>query len=876
MAHVSAKNAVLSRKETEARLVRHYLYTDGAGGAGPVTYIDASREELAEAIGVSRGEAIAALLSACGDEDEVAQVFADGWSAAWPDKGSPGFFRYLVLTCAVVASADENEDSQDFGLNLQRLYRTRRTFGQRGGLPSLWNRLVGWCASKRAAGAPVRALVLPPRGPGEHIGVTNAMSFPSWRDVIRLKRELERSPALSRAASTPADAARALDGRITEASGYRRQMVEAWTEYVAYYYRGASLLQFHRFWTVLCRASNRAKARTLAAKLATAELKVGGAARDSLLICTLRDSGGADAGGSQSSLECALDDLPAGLLPWASERGVLDRLVELLQRGAAPFIEEQYGIWSFSSVDPSDNQRVVLLLASSKIGALSSCPATLKRRLSERWWLAGPFQGGEALRYMRVLGIRLDQSGHDPLRIAGGVRTRLGWLGRSTLLPYLVRRGTGLVSIVDAPEGAPIPAVRDSQGDFVALETKSSLDGTYRIRLEDALGKTSLAYEKALRFSRNAPEHLELGVAGADWLLVTECRGDALQTAPSQGAEFSAVGVDQESPFDDYLEAVYARGKSGWGEADLIELTRALLPGPPPWDVLRSLQETGWLTCTTSTRWKARKWWLQSPLLISLGEQDQALVLLAGSAPAAVRRRFKETSEALGGRIHVQLGTGPFSAPTYVAADVDLELLAGELGWGWTQPAWPSAVKAPACWPDAVADAGRHELAKSWDWARGCFIERPAQQARVSVHWYRRHEADRADVYVVRSGETRFQTSSREIALVEAYRQARLPMFKKCANALVRLPSEGHLPLHLARGLFLRTLAAPGPILSGTRWAYAYAFEPTSLAWVVRCLGANFVEGAADAPERSSASTRIGLARHRGVRERRLVGDGHE
>jgi len=41
-------------------------------------------------------------------------------------------------------------------------------------------------------------------------------------------------------------------------------------------------------------------------------------------------------------------------------------------------------------------------------------------------------------------------------------------------------------------------------------------------------------------------------------------------------------------------------------------------------------------------------------------------------------------------------------------------------------------------------------------------------------------------------------------------------------------------------------------------------------------LGSSFVEGAPDAPEHSSTSTRIGLARHRGVRERRLVGDGHE
>src|SRR5687767_5112668 len=110
----------LLRDEVENALAAHYLRSDGPCGAGPLRYIDATRSELALALKTNEASVIKKLAAACDGASTVSDVLARGWNRKWPETESPGYFRFLVLTCAVVAAADDNPDTRDFGRNLGR------------------------------------------------------------------------------------------------------------------------------------------------------------------------------------------------------------------------------------------------------------------------------------------------------------------------------------------------------------------------------------------------------------------------------------------------------------------------------------------------------------------------------------------------------------------------------------------------------------------------------------------------------------------------------------------------------------------------------------------------------------------------------------
>lgn len=868
-----------SAREVEARLVRHYLHTDGPSGAGPLTYIDASREELGEALHTEPTSAVQTLLAACGGEDGVAHALAYGPSGIWPDSGAPGFFRFLVLTCAVVATADENPLTQDFGQNLQRLFGTGRVFAQRAALPGMWGRLVIWCDEKRKAGMPLRRIVLPPRGQGEHIGMTNAVSFPNWRDVMHLRGDFERNRHLARQIRKPDDAARVLDRRITLGAGYRSQMVDASKEFADLYFGSASLLGLHRFWTVVCRSLARTRVRQQERGSTRAELLLGISPRDAMISVTTFERDGTEKSGSESGLHCHVDEAIVQLAAWTKRQGVVDYLLARLKFGAVSFFEERFGVWILDDRQPSPSDRVVLLVADSRLPRVSHLTAVRKSLASPHWWIVGPIDGNVAAVAMRSLGMSFDTEVWAPLVIDGGVRTRSGWLGRPSILPSLYREGKGRLKVVSVPEGRKAVRLDERQPGRIMLACEDPLEGRYQFRLEDAVGQTSLAVEKTVRFCSDAPEHNELGHPGSEWAAAIECRQEALEDVD---LAFDAAILSPRrarwgglsNRYDDFLEVVYARGRVGLAESDFVRLANDLLPGPSPWDILRSLQESGWLLCTTSVKWKAKKWWLVEPHLLPFVAGDASAVLLCGSAPAVVRRRFFETTRARGGEVGVHPGVGPFSPSTCVAVGVDAQALSAELGWELRSVRLAKSLAAPACWPVCDADPKQHGVSREWDWIQGRFIDLTDGPARLT--WHQRAEGDRQDIFTVSSAPSgdRFHTTVRALAVAEAYRQLGKPMFLKRTTDVVRLTAEGHLPLHLARTLHLTSLESSGPVLEGNVWRYVYSAEAVALGLVRECLGEGFIEGL----QRSEAiggrplqSLSFGFARHRGRADRHIA-----
>src|SRR5262245_57451794 len=97
-------------QQWETALARHYLRSDGPFGASPLSYIDATPEQLALATGRTKAEAdevLRCFLALFNNRRDVLQALSRGTPASLPDCDGPGWFRYLLLTCVVAAASSD-------------------------------------------------------------------------------------------------------------------------------------------------------------------------------------------------------------------------------------------------------------------------------------------------------------------------------------------------------------------------------------------------------------------------------------------------------------------------------------------------------------------------------------------------------------------------------------------------------------------------------------------------------------------------------------------------------------------------------------------------------------------------------------------------
>ncbi|MFL9863741.1 hypothetical protein PQR67_06110, partial [Paraburkholderia fungorum] len=239
------------QRRAESALATYYLRSDGLFGAGAVRYIDASEMQLQAALKLDKHiDPLPVLARACGGAAAMSDALARGNLVFKATADAPGFFRYLVMTCAIVATADNNDLTQEFGENLALAFDSPNLFTNRTALPALWRRLRDWCNRQNAAGALVRKVVLPPPGTGRYLGLTNAITFPGWRDLRRLRQLLDRRSEF-RSIDEPVAAAKVLCPEIENDASFSPAMRQACEEYQKLYSAKASLLELHRFWLAL-------------------------------------------------------------------------------------------------------------------------------------------------------------------------------------------------------------------------------------------------------------------------------------------------------------------------------------------------------------------------------------------------------------------------------------------------------------------------------------------------------------------------------------------------------------------------------------------------------------------------------------------------
>jgi hypothetical protein len=798
------------------------------------------------------------------------------------DQDSPGFLRYLVLTCAVVASADSSPDTHDFGKNLQRLFGTRRSFGQRSGLPGMWAALTQWCNDRHARGEPIRKVQLPNRGTGIHIGLTNAVSFPSWRDVLRLRSEFEHRTGLAASIRAPQDAARSICHLVRQEADYGEQMVESAREFHRLYQSQASLLHLHRFWAVVCRAARlrRFRERTKSTTLRI-ELVFSGCLTDTELRLAFLGSDGVEQDAPFAAFTDRLESALTHLREWNDPSA--QRWLSTFSSGAVAFVQEGFGVWVASDSEPDESEPFLYLVRSRRLHSLPQQISRKAKLITPIWALVGPVAPLQAAAVHQTLGVNVRSrvSPETPVRVEHGVKTKAGWLGRQRTLPCLIRSGNGQLSLLPAKDASSAANLVQVDRNRFQVGGVNPLDGLYRLKLEESVGEAGvLAIETGIRFTADAPEHSKLSQPSGRWRPQPECVEAAWEAQTRSAALTPCDAIDHgpkcETGFDDLLEIIYALGRGGWSESELIAAVRDLMPGPSPWDVIRGLYESGWLERRVHETWRATSWWLVPSHLLTVPTPSGVIGILGGSAPAVVRRRFEETARTLGGAVAYRRGVGPASPDTLIVIGVSLEKLAAELEWRLMPATVAARLIAPRCWPANDFTTDQHTAVKIWDWPQGRFVEGPAHvKDRVRLTWWRRDDGDRADLFTVEVHGNRLTTISRTLALADAFRQIGTPMFEQLDGFAVRIPVEGHMPLQFARTFHTTGLRASGPVFRLGRWGYAYASSQPAVDIVSLSLGPRFIRRDSQS-FRSLGTGRmapsvLGLVRHRRDRLGRVV-----
>ncbi len=814
----------LSPVEWEKILVEHYLRSDGPSGSTPLTFVDATPAEIATATGIENL-----------DEDLAQRAFLAHFSRgairSWlsgslipsaRDAPLPGYFRYLVLTALVSATDTGVGASHNFRTRLGQLLDAEGQFNSVSGVNALWEELVGWCERKRAAGEPYRKIVLPDYGNANLIGYAVRIAFPSWRDRSALTQIMRRlSPAIQR---SPERLVQELS-RARYAHELPDAVSLALRDFRAALQARRRMLLGHRFWRLAQSIDARLAAEERSERRGCWRLDVQftGYEQDIARLALHVDHGRSERLAWEGALQ-ELETLPTEVLP--------KTLHKALQHGVLVFTETSGALWRLTEESPGEGTSVVVVARNG--GVADRWPTNTDwRTLEGQWKRSGRL---DAMTLTELFG-RLGMEPPGRVRLVdltfdGGVKTgRSTWLGRPRFLPRVIASSMSTLHVAPSHGAAGNLEVRGAAPSW-NLFTKETVSGRWRVKAQENHYET----EKVVCFEPVAPERWEFPELPSR----LEREQDLVVENSSVETAFAPKAKDDvcRPPLDDILEAIYAGPSGGWSEADLINVLRPAMPHEYfVWDFLRGLAEADWLEAVVLRSWRARFWRLRPPYLRDLGS---GCVVAAGALGALARSRLEDTAVSLGRAVEYLPGVSSWCVSIPLIRHVDAQKLAKATNWPLRGISRPRLSPAPQCWPVEPRSGAGRLVAGLWSFETGIFVPPERHRSIHSVRLERlvRERGDDRDVYRVSGEGDDFVASSRTVAILEAHRRLRIPVFEWSDGKFHRLAKNGYLPLELARALVFRASCTSGPLpLTDGTWSYAYPADGEITTWVGRTLG---------------------------------------
>lgn len=783
--------------EWERVLCTRFLRVRPGGDASPILSLEITASTLAEACGLEleHGPRVEeAFRHAFRHENALLAALTHAEHPRLErSQGVPGWFAYLAMTLFVDSLVEETGEGA-YRTKLKWWLGSDRSFSKLEGVAIMWRRLRDWLGVRADRGEPWRRLVLPPQGSWTHIGYTRNLSFPAKRDVALVGRfvaehpgALERPLALLRTFEPVALSARASHGLRGAFEDFRKA-----------YLGSARALADHRFWRfVLAQAG--AAGRRHAVDVGVCEIRYG---EDGERVYLLQKPDGTRV--TAPDLGSAVEALG----PHPSVRA-----------GFIPFLQMGNARWR-SAADLEECRGYVRLGMSDRIRGLIG-DRLGKIEPTGAWWLASKSMPRAVVEsVLAAVGVVARPSERVlPVSIFDGVQTNDIWLGRPAYLPRV--SADALDAVLGREPGAQgelsIARDRDAPGIHL-LRSELPVGGTFLISSPVA------GWSRRVTFASQAVPHEDLSGANADlsvlddWSALEEESGVVACAPPPAWAETDpAVG--------DLLEAVYAGGRSGWEEFDLVELIRrGVGDRVRPWTMLRCLQDAGIVRPRLRRQWRGRVWTLEP---VGLLDGGRGIVVLAGAHCERIQEAFRLAASGLGAAVFRNPGLSPFSPAVVGCAGVPADALSERLGWPVL-----ATVPIPARTPLALSTTRRrtegYRVGSHWDWEQGRFVfgPTPPDATGTLVERYVHNAARDHDIFVARTDDRTSYHLSRSAAVVAGHVMAGRPLFEPREGVLAVAGHDGLLPDAFVREMRLRHLANPGPVDG----AYLYPLDAADLA----------------------------------------------
>ena len=796
----------------EKLLVDYFLAIGPDGDASPIRALEVTPSTLTLACGAAPGSEaqVEELFRKMLSQDLLLMDSLRDGSQRIENRNVPNCFSYLTLTLLIDNLLEGNTtQSGEYRHKLVKWLGKDTTASNLRGIALMWESLVRWLETRIQAGEPFRRLILPNPGNWTHIGYTRHLSFPSKADLKLVANFCHEHPSAHRDLHVSISAfPRALvDDRASW--GLR----DAFEEFRDAYYLQRRALGDLRFWRLLERASTLIGRPTRSS--VTIEMLFD-ADKCALFFAYFGEQSEAEPFTSFNNALIAVRAEHSENLATAATMGVvIFRLIGAGRWRAEPeACDSAFGL----HVAIADRHRRRIgerlgQLASSGDWAITTVPLTFEV-VKDALKQAKLFPATQELIVRPYL--------------SGGIRSDGVWLGRQRFFPSLDSDTSDYVIRDALPrESDCLLTIKKGQ-----LGAPQSIEGAFFIHPVTLRGEEQAPWSIRLQFVRNAFVHPML--TGARYKLAPLRDWAVGEKLPVDVTTQDTLDWESGDPAcEDLLEAIYASGKSGWEEAQIIALLSCADEAMSPWLLLRSLRDAGIVEPRLRSGWKGRVWTLREPVILEAHRDGQALALVEGALCARMVEDFKLAVEGLGGIPFRRLGVTRWAAPLFGAQDVQGKVVAERLGWRFeSEPVSPS--EKPLAFVETPHQALHYEQTRAWSWAKGCFVSTDVTQENVRlVRLTHTGERDH-DVYCIEQSSLIHHYFSHTAAIVSAYALARKSLFewRPEQNLLVLTACEGGLPDALATETRRRMLRNGGPCGR----AYIYPANGEMARWLDRRL----------------------------------------
>ncbi|CAA2140054.1 hypothetical protein [Methylobacterium bullatum] len=747
---------------------------------------------------------------------------------------------------------------------MQLILKLRSPIQTLDGLAFYWTKTNEWCGRQRAKGKPFRRLKLPDPGRMSQIGHSINFVFPSRHDLGRMEKlfgNMASRPSLL-ASDVVASVRPELLGHPWS-QGFQK----AFEDFDTRRRKGEKLLADHPFWIGIVGLRTRELSKDKRDPIFEIEFSTDFDGQSAFSIRTdvpeiLRKLGinlphesSTQVASVSVSLFQALDAFSG------SANAVMASLVRCHSEGIIPFCEEQWGTWRATRALTGARTR---LLVRNDILRRRSYPISDP---TAGWSLLQPLPPAEAeVILVTVRPPSAPQSDISQVRFSEGIKIDRAYLGRPGYLPKIMAVEGCRASLIPFGQVSGNLALA-VVGSSIVLSSDGALDGVWRIPIDE---KGSTRSEPTIIFE---PEARELDLEEPD-ILAKGWRPDEPEIASCEPYDVSLAAWEGDAPETsqallDLLEALYAGGRRGWSEQDMVRMVKSCLPIKfAGWDALQMLTDSGWMEPWVSRSWKARKWYLIPPYLVEY--RREGAVLLDGAVPQRMRRRFASVATSMGAVVETRSTPGSWAIPSLIAYVPDAAAFASRMNLTLK----PALTQVPASntklhfKPTLFTDEKR-SVGSTWNWDRKSFIK-IGQSSFNGVKLERLETAkpSASDIYRISIDEkVKYLLDGRSASILMAHRLSGVPQyeFKSIDKSIKRLSASGALPFQIARFLRLRNGCGPSLIFGlGNTWTYQMHCGPEDADVISVWLGNTMIDDRVNGSDEPDFLRSIVMSRARG------------